>query len=588
MTPGIRSAAAFSMRSWACCTTDPNNSLHITCRYNLDLNAPPKPCFKGTGLRKLEDVWGDNQGLLIAGSFTPPGLKDPLIDVSLTPFEWVPTGWSCSSGGGIVALGAVDVTRASGDYDFWFCGAEAVGATASEYQPYIQSVFQYCPVAVQVRIELPTWAVGSLTGPCQLLITTSGGSRLVVIDPPAQLTQEMIDSIKEAYDKWRLRTCFTLVDDWFRRTHRFNPKWAIDPASKLQAVEKLWRIGAGGLPVGERLHILEKLAHGAGAAPGAIAAGAIAAPEETTLGTGIASTAGSLMVDVVSTGDEITVVREGDATVEEKPYAIDLLQVLYTLEGTYAAGAPILSLAGCLFNASPCLLLATLEGFELYTISPLGGLRLLHAGSGLGLAGAVAWGDTLYAWDAGGRIWAANPILPNIVQLAIKGDGASSERQNGQLQISGGEGQGGILRLPTPIQAMPVAGLRAACRVGDGVVILGDDGMLRLVDETGAIRPLEQPWGRVTRIASLPVTTDSLAFEIEGGNTIVAQVRPGAMLERQASYPARPWLAGAAATGGWLIHADEKDPGLFQLYRLAGTWQLGESGLPQAGMVKNP
>jgi hypothetical protein len=172
----------------ATCT---QNDSDITCLVPVDLNGPPPgPCDPPrVSAWSLGDVRGRNDGLVLSGPAKIFDAKAPAIDVAVTPFSWVPPSFNCSSvDGGFVGLAEIDVTQQSGDAPWRFCSAVAIGDTAAAYNPGISVTFDYCPYRPHVLLQVEPNAVP--TGPAQVLVHTSAGTRVVTIAAPAPLTPQ--------------------------------------------------------------------------------------------------------------------------------------------------------------------------------------------------------------------------------------------------------------------------------------------------------------------------------------------------------------------------------------------------------------
>lgn len=192
--------------------------------------------------------------LVITGSDTIRSATQPSLDCLAHEFEWRFPEPTCSSLDGTLAMVASVQLQASGDIPLRFCDAVAIGDTAAQYQPFVSVSYSYCPMIVTVEVAVP---VGTdLGGPCQLLIWTTGGARVITFAPIPGPTPEQVQEFNLFVLRWRLETCYTKLDDWYRFFQRFNPLWLVDPPSDSIDPERLthmWEVAVTGVLPGDRI-----------------------------------------------------------------------------------------------------------------------------------------------------------------------------------------------------------------------------------------------------------------------------------------------------------------------------------------------
>ncbi|ACC76346.1 hypothetical protein VOI32_38155 [Paraburkholderia caribensis] len=269
------------------------NGDHIVCRMAIPLNDPPPGrCGPPSGSsRQLVEVAGIEDGLVLRGTAQVNLLTPAQVAVSVEPFEWRAPEITCSGVlGDFAAVANVHLSN-SGQSRMAFCGASMVGPTAQTYSPFLSVSFEYCPFRPTVTLSIPPGI--QLDGPAEILVQTSGGSRIIKIQPPTALSEAQIEAFNEIANRWRLQHCFTEVDDWFRNHHRFNPKWLIDPSPEGAVERQFWGIRFSGLPGGARVSFAER--------------------DGPRIATGVVSSKGGLTMDVAVPRDAgLTLVHSAD------------------------------------------------------------------------------------------------------------------------------------------------------------------------------------------------------------------------------------------------------------------------------------
>lgn len=155
-------------------------ALYLYCRLS-GINAGPPYCSKRDDWLEITGVHGVDAGLVVTGTHTDNMPEPPVVaDGAVSQFQWVAATLNCSS---VTDFWAADTTveihRDTGDMDFFLCSATAIGPTAAAWQPYVSVDFDYCPMGMTVHVTTSQF----VAGPVSLPILTSGGSRVVNLDP---------------------------------------------------------------------------------------------------------------------------------------------------------------------------------------------------------------------------------------------------------------------------------------------------------------------------------------------------------------------------------------------------------------------
>ncbi|HEV2034692.1 MAG TPA: hypothetical protein VGU71_10945 [Candidatus Dormibacteraeota bacterium] len=515
------------------CTKDPHDENHITCRAALSLNPTPDSCNPNDDVRLLQAVRGVNSGLILAGSYQDRQLKPPIVAANVTQFAWAMPGVNCSGEvvGGFVAQALVEVSRSSGDFDFWFCDAVSVGPNAAEFAPFVSVDFDYCPMGAHVRVNAPSY----IADPCSILVTTSGGARLVTFDPMPELTQQMIDDYVRAAKQWRLENCYTKVDDWWKYTHRFNPKWAVDPYVGESPGERLWLVAAGELRPGDSIHLM--------------------GPQDQSLAIGHASSAGTLTVSAIT--DQLTLVREaaghssGQPT-QAKQYRLSIKQVQLVERSVLELGAPALSIRGDRIDGEATICVVTEEGLQVWTIDRLGGARLNREVQVSGLIGVLADASTFVAWTRDGSVFRLSP------RDLAKG-GPSAILRVGESDVPRGVSSN-------------VAGQFAI--VAGRTVRAAEEGLERLDIHGERFEPLTgHMLGRVTDVSLGRSRRDQLLVTLASGESRLVSVDDSGAVQLTHEFGRRAGVEGMIRVGDWLTQLED-DRTHIRLYATAGTRTL--------------
>jgi hypothetical protein len=108
---------------------------------------------------------------------------------------------------------------------------------------------QTAPCQVTVTVGYPGAQYYQNPYPCQLLVYTSQGVRLISLGPLPPLTAQDIQQMENVV-ALQVGSCERLVDPWFNQFHQYNPVWSVDPPPGSQ-IEKSWGVVVNGLLTGQ-------------------------------------------------------------------------------------------------------------------------------------------------------------------------------------------------------------------------------------------------------------------------------------------------------------------------------------------------
>ena len=108
---------------------------------------------------------------------------------------------------------------------------------------------------IAINIAAPNAAYYNAPYPLDLLVKTSGGTRLLRFNPPPVITAD--DYKKLAAELLvKIGNCQVLVDEWARLHRGYNPRWSPRPPEGL-AVDHMWEVIVTGLRAGEKVVLLD-------------------------------------------------------------------------------------------------------------------------------------------------------------------------------------------------------------------------------------------------------------------------------------------------------------------------------------------
>ncbi len=240
------------------CTKDDDSDFHCLVALPPD-GPPPSSCDPPSiDTRVPTAVFGKPAGvvlpgiLAIGGSESVRQASQPTLKCEVNDFTWLFPAPTCSGVEGSFTMSASIVLTGTGDIPIRFCAATVLGDNLSAYQPYLTMEYSYCPMVVTVHMDVPVGLPDA--GPCEVLIQTTGGARVVTLHPIPQPTPQELQQWKQDVEKWRLAHCYTLLDPWYRLFHQLNPKWLVDPPSDVidpERVSHVWEVVVAGAVSGD-------------------------------------------------------------------------------------------------------------------------------------------------------------------------------------------------------------------------------------------------------------------------------------------------------------------------------------------------
>ena len=396
------------------CTQDPGDSSHFTCTVDLSgINGGIPYCSKRDDWLEITGVHGVDAGLVVTGTHTDNMLMPPIVAVgAVSQFQWVTPTFNCSSVTGVWAADAsVEIHRDTGDLDFFFCSATAIGPMAAAWQPCVSVDFDYCPMRATVHVTTSQF----IAGPVSLLISTSGGCRIVNLDPMTPLTQQQIDAFDGFVRHERLVLCYTIPDPWWKYFRMFNPKWLIDPGPGEIEQQQISEVVAWGVPAGQGIRLLTAdntvLAQGIADVTGSVRISAFVARgvdvtiEKVTTG-GPAGLLVESHLQAFAPVDE-TNAKTDKAAPDRRAAGLLVRQILILTLGSVQLPQPAFALSTSRgAGKRPCISVIDARGVTVYEIQQAGRLvTISHRRAPRELCSATVSRGTFIALDCAGEAW---------------------------------------------------------------------------------------------------------------------------------------------------------------------------------------
>jgi hypothetical protein len=231
----------------------------------------PAPSVLGGTTANFTKLLGLDDGVSLGGTMNTQPLTPATISVRVNQFQWMAPRISCGSAGIVLAaafqndpssladLHANVFLDVDGTVPVFLCTVQVLNDPARAFpNSGIRFTGTALPLQITVDVPVPPPAYYNAPYTCDLLITTTAGTRLARLNPAPLFTQKDIDKM-QADIIFALGNCEQQVDPWVFTHKGLNPKWGIDPPFERPA-DHLWQIDISNLTPGEPVTIVD--AHG--------------------------------------------------------------------------------------------------------------------------------------------------------------------------------------------------------------------------------------------------------------------------------------------------------------------------------------
>ena len=230
---------------------------HLVCTQSISVQNSPLGSVSMNTLEPQQD------GVAILGNLLPIPVGNPQLVISVeSDFVWQAPRISCGEISGnevtdfrrdpqnYVSLIANASITAQGLAPIFLISASVINDPLNVFTPYLTVQGTQAPIELTVNLNYPGAQYFANPYPCQILVLTTGGARLISIPAPQPLTELTIDALA-AQIAGQVLFCQKMVDQWWNVFHRYNPVWSVDPGIGENAVEHGYEVEISGLRPGE-------------------------------------------------------------------------------------------------------------------------------------------------------------------------------------------------------------------------------------------------------------------------------------------------------------------------------------------------
>lgn len=219
----------------------------------------------------LDSLLALDDGIAFAGTMKTPERTRGETSTAVKEFKWQPPKISCGGAGPeLVAafqqspsqfpvLHADAFMLNSGSAPVYLCKWSVLNDRLDSFPPAFIRVTEAGPHNVELSLDIPVpdekyYQEGNLYS-CDLLVSTTAGTRLIRIAPPPRLTPAITDTLVAGLLS-AVADCEQLVDSWFNHHRGYNPAWGPRPPDDA-AVDHLWQVEISGLAPGDSAALVD-------------------------------------------------------------------------------------------------------------------------------------------------------------------------------------------------------------------------------------------------------------------------------------------------------------------------------------------
>jgi hypothetical protein len=238
------------------------SDLHLVCTTTVPLTKTPLGVLSFDSASAFDDGVS-LQGRLIA---IPPGAPKLKIEPD-AQFRYLPPLVSCGEfstelveefrrdpKAHVLLSAGVNITAES-LVPIYLLDAHVVNDPLGIFTNRLAVLGDQAPLSLSFDLGYPGDAYFQNPYPCLVLVSTTGGERLVSIPPPPPLTQTEIDRLGSLLADI-IGRCSTLVANWFDGGV-FDPQWLVDPGPGDRVVDHYYEFVVNGLAAGELVTLID-------------------------------------------------------------------------------------------------------------------------------------------------------------------------------------------------------------------------------------------------------------------------------------------------------------------------------------------
>lgn len=229
---------------------------HLICSRQVPAINTPLGKLAFLSMEALDD------GIILQGQLVAIPVGSPQLEIEPDrQFSYVPPVISCGEFSGkearsfaenpkaFISILAESRITAGSLAPIYLLDAHFINDPLGVFANALQIQGSQAPISISISAPYPGDRYFQNPYPCQVLVSTTGGERLVSIAPPPPLTQLDIDRMVSLLNS-QISNCFKLVDNWFN-FGTFNPHWLVDPGPGDLIVDHSYEVIINGLGDGE-------------------------------------------------------------------------------------------------------------------------------------------------------------------------------------------------------------------------------------------------------------------------------------------------------------------------------------------------
>jgi hypothetical protein len=503
-----------------------------------------------------------DDGIALAGAVLATPFTPATLSVTSNPFQLRKPSINCGGAGTeLVALfgqspesfdilHAEIVVESTGTLPVYLCSFTPLNDPLAVFPATsIQSDAPQTRAVATVHPPVPPQTYYDAPYPCDILVKTTAGVRLVRLSPPPKLTPEDITRL-QALLLAALANCEILTAPWWEHFHEYDPEWSIDPGN-VANVKHLWDVEVNGIAQGETVALTyagqQSLVVYQGRAGQPVRVSALVAPvaqKELSILHGRAPNVFSAVAEAF--GAERPAPNRG----------IAVRQQLLRQTGAISLGQPCLKVLAARIGGLRCVAAVLKDAVVAFDVTnPMAVGRVAHWQIP-GVLGALNWEGGLMMFGENGFVMVDDQGFQTSASSGCDAAGIHDAVAGRGLIYAALPNAVGIFSARMCLMAtVPMEDCRSVLRVGGRLIAAGKDG-IAIVDSTNICKlQVHSHCGDfpATRLLNAPGTEpDEFVAMLNDGSARLLRICDDGIKEA-ASFPEKPWFVDAVRTGEVLV-----------------------------------